>query len=310
MPFNRPYSYGRMRAIRSSVRSNPSFWRNRLNRFPYPRPRWGVRGRWQGRMRQRWLSKPEYKYKVIEENTAGGSPFDLFTAMANTTQNTQIVTLLNGVAQGDDYEARQGRMVRWTGLYMKLMVQLEPVGFWQTRLPATGIPNKLRPNDVRVVCNHFILLDRTPNGAAPSHAMFSRFDLTTVGPLDFRNPTVPPSRYQILWRRTYSLLPSTNYTATLHTQAVADSSNPAILFPIAQRMPQSNKYMKMGRKLWITTHYTGNGATTTNMGSNAIWHCFVHRMYYNTQTVNPDDAQLFSYNIRINGNIRLRFVDV
>lgn len=140
--------------------------------------------------------KRSYKNSVIETK---------FIDVAEATyacDTTGSITLLNGVATGDDYTNREGRRVT---------------------LKSVSIIGKIVPQDTTVTPCHarvMLIFDRQANGALPS--ITDVLVAATSNSFENRNNI---ARFQVLWDKSFALA-SVNDTAT---QALAGSPTVALV---------------------------------------------------------------------------------
>lgn len=144
---------------------------------------------------------------------------------------TGTVTLLNGVAQGDDNNQRQGRQVNFTSVSIKGMLQTES----QATSPC--------------FCRLIVVWDGATNGAAPLIT-----DLLVASTSLSHNNLNNRARFKILLDEQYAL----GGLITTATQTYAESPT---IYTI-------NRYVKLPKCLQTNL---GTSAAVTSIQSGAIW---------------------------------------
>lgn len=155
------------------------------------------------------------------------------TAAGYAADTTGSVTLLNGVAQGDDFNNRQGRQVTMTSISIKGMLQ-----------PVDASTNP-------TYCRLIVVWDNAQNsGSAPVIT-----DLLAQSVSESHNNLNNRMRFKILMDEQYAIGGVSN-TAT---QAYAG----------APSVYTVNRYLKLPQG--CTTTFSGTGATAGSIQSGAIW---------------------------------------
>lgn len=160
----------------------------------------GVKGKWQASV----LKKPSFKKKKTAHIKGGIKAqeelkfLDTARATYQPTQSAGVVQLLNGIAQGDDYNSRDGRQATMRSVHVRGTVENNGVG-------AGALQARL-----------LLVWDNAANGAALTVAQVMSADDAIAFPLiDNAN------RFTIL-RDWHEVIGATNNTAT---QAYAAGSN-------------------------------------------------------------------------------------
>ncbi|AUM61794.1 capsid [uncultured virus] len=152
-------------------------------------------------------------------------------AAAYVADTTGTVTLLNGVAQGDDFNQRTGRIMDFKSVSIKGLLQ-----------PVDAITGTS-------FCRIIVFWDSQPNGATPVVT-----DFLVASTAISHNNLNNRSRFKVLLDEQHALGSIDNTT----TQAY--STNPSVI--------TINRYVKLPS---LRTVNTGTGATVASIQTGAIW---------------------------------------
>lgn len=223
MPMFRRRRRGGRRSFRSSSRYpglGPRYRRPRVGpTLPYRST--GVRG---------WAGAPRQELKVQDVLT---SAFLTTIVAGDPSTVTGAIVLLNGIAQGTDYNARIGRMGFWKTITMRLK-------FGPANEVNYGVP---LAQFVRVL----LVVDAQPNGVVMTAAQLLQTPSTqAMANLDNRN------RFTILMDKLIKIDPLTSGATP-----TAGYRGPALV--------------KVYKKMSLTTTYSQTTATIGSIASNALY---------------------------------------